>query len=86
MAHGQRAVLVHGGPRIGPRRWLNRARPSGCSGPRRLAARVTTGRGQRGATGAPLNGAWTVVRRWHTRGGASAPSDNGMGVREEGRR
>jgi hypothetical protein len=46
--------------------------PSGRSGPRRLAARVETGRVQRGATGRLLTRARTTVRRRRASDGGSA--------------
>jgi hypothetical protein len=69
---GPRAVLVHGGPQTGPRRWLAGAWSSGCSGPRWLAARVAMRRGRGGATRESLTGAWMMVRRQRDGGGASA--------------
>jgi hypothetical protein len=38
------------------------------------------------ATGGSLTGAWTAARWWRNEGRASAPSDDGVGMREEGRR
>jgi hypothetical protein len=43
---GPRLALVHSGPRIGHRRRLTGARPSSRFGPRWLAARVVTQRGE----------------------------------------
>jgi hypothetical protein len=37
-------------------------------------------------TGGPLTGAWMEARRRCTGGGTSAPSDDGMSARDEGRR
>jgi hypothetical protein len=37
-------------------------------------------------TGGPLTGTQTAARRWHTGGGASAPSGYDAGSNEEGRR
>jgi hypothetical protein len=73
---------LHGG------RWpgLVGARPSGRSGPRRLAARVVTGRARLGATGGPLTGARATARRRRTGDEASAPSAHGVGTVDEGRR
>jgi hypothetical protein len=73
---------LHGG------RWpgLIRARPSGRSGPWRLAARVAMGRARRGAIGGPLTEAQATTRRRRTGNEASAPSGHGAGTIEEGRR
>jgi hypothetical protein len=73
---------LHGG------RWpeLVGARPSGRSGPRRLATRVAMGRARRGVTGGPLTGARATARRRRTDDEASAPSSHGAGMIEEGRR
>jgi hypothetical protein len=73
---------LHGG------RWpeLVGARPSGRSGPRRLATRVVMGGARRGVTGGPLTGARATARRQHTGDEASAPSGHGAGTIEEGRR
>jgi hypothetical protein len=48
--------------------------------------RVATGRAQHGTTGGPLTGARTMVSRWRTGGGASAPSGYGASANEGGRR
>jgi hypothetical protein len=66
---------VHGSTMDSPRgrrQELAGAWPSGRSGPRRLAARVETGRARRGATGRPLTRARMTVRRRRTDDGASA--------------
>jgi hypothetical protein len=76
----------HRGHHSGRRQGLTRARPSGRSRPRRLAARVPMGRVRHGVTGGPLTGARTTVSKWRTGGGASAPSGHGAGTIEEGRR
>jgi hypothetical protein len=85
-ARGPWAAPVHGGPRTGPWRWLARAHPSGRSVPRWHVMRVAMWSGRRGAIEGPLTRAWTTMKRWHTGGGTSAPSDDGAGIREEGRR
>jgi hypothetical protein len=54
------------------RQELAGAWPSGRSGPRRLTARVETGRAQCGMTGRPLTRARMTVRRQRTDNGASA--------------
>jgi hypothetical protein len=82
MARGPWAAPIHGGPWIGPRWWLTGVQSSSRSRPRRLAARVAMRRGRRDATGGPLTGAWTVVRRRRTDSGTLAPSGYGAGVRE----
>jgi hypothetical protein len=76
MAHGPAPGWpVHGStvdsPR-GRRQELAGAWPSGRSGPRRLAARVETGRARRSATGGPLTRARMTMRRRRTDSGASA--------------
>jgi hypothetical protein len=73
---------LHGGRRHG----LAGARPSGRCGPRRLVARVATGRARCGMTRGPLTRARTMVRRWRTGSGASATSGHGVSMIEEGRR
>jgi hypothetical protein len=56
------------------------ARPSGRSGPRRLATRVATRRGRGGTAEELLTGAWTTVRRWRNGGRSLAQKGNDMGV------
>jgi hypothetical protein len=85
MVRGPRAALVHGGPWTGPWRRLTEAQLSGRSGPWWLAARVATRRGQCSATGEPLTGAWTTMRRRHDGGGASAQKGDGVGMAERRR-
>jgi hypothetical protein len=62
------------------------ARPSSHSGPRRLAARVPTGRARRGVTGGPLTESRVMARRRRTGDEALAPSGHDAGTIEEGRR
>jgi hypothetical protein len=73
---------LHGG------RWLGLvgARPSGRSGPQRLAARVAMGRARCSVTGGPLTGARATARRRRIGDEASAPSGHGARMIEEGRR
>jgi hypothetical protein len=61
---------------------LARAWPSGRSGPRRLAARVETGRARHGATGGPLTRARMTVRRRRDVCGEWQRSEFDAGVEE----
>jgi hypothetical protein len=74
----------HRGPHSGQQPGLVGARPSGRSWPRRLAARVATGRARRGAIGGPLTEARATARRWCTGDEALAPSGHGAGTIEGG--
>jgi hypothetical protein len=76
----------HRGLHSGRRPRLVRARPSGRSGPRWLAARVATGRVRRGASGEPLTGARAMTRRRRTGDKTSALIGHGASTIEEGRR
>jgi hypothetical protein len=72
--HGPWAALVHGGPRIGPRRWLTGARPNSRSEARWPVGGGTTGEGN---TGIPAQASPRLGRRW--RGGAmEATNDSGL--------
>jgi hypothetical protein len=76
---------VHHGPHSG--RWLEltKARPSGRSGPRLLAARWGKEGGRHGDSILPSIEAWKAVRRRHTGRGTSAQKGDDVGMAERRR-
>jgi hypothetical protein len=59
---------------------LIRARPSGRSGPWRLAARWGKEGGHHGESNLANTEAWKAARKWHTGGRTSARKGGGVGV------
>jgi hypothetical protein len=65
---------------------LTGARPSGRSGPRRLAMRWGKEGGHHGKSNLANTEAWKAARRWRTGGGTSAQKGDGVGAMRTKRR
>jgi hypothetical protein len=83
--HGPWAALVHGGPRIGPRRWLTGARPNSRSEARWPAGGGTTGRGEHGDPSSGVTEAWATVERRRDGGNKRQRLELGARVKEGAR-
>jgi hypothetical protein len=65
---------------------LTGARPSGRSGPQRLAVRWGKEGGRHKKSNLANTEAWKAARRWHTGGGTSAQKGDGVGAMRTKRR